>query len=79
MSADTSDKTFDKDSVLDRMWTVRNKSKPVLKSFQRNNIPVEEQLKVPGLPSESLDKFQASRSENGHLAALVVVHNPRGA
>ena len=27
----------------------------------------------------SLDKFQASRSESGHLAALVVVHNPRGA
>ena len=27
----------------------------------------------------SLDKFQASRSESGHLAALVVVHNPRSA
>ena len=27
----------------------------------------------------SLDKFQASRSENGHLAALVVVHNARDA
>ena len=27
----------------------------------------------------SLDKFQASRSESGHLAALVVVQNPRSA
>ena len=26
----------------------------------------------------SLAKFRASRGESGHLAALVVVHNPRG-
>ena len=60
MSAETPDKPFDKDSILDRMWQVHNKSKPVLKSFQRNIDRAEDDLKVPGLQVEPLTSFRSS-------------------
>ena len=70
MSAETPDKPFDKDSILDRMWQVHNKSKPVLKSFQRNIDRAEDDLKVPGLPSGALDQFQVVDGEGQVLSAI---------
>jgi len=58
MSADPSNKLFDKDSILDRMWQDRERQAPVLKSHARRDDLEKANLKVPGLPTGGLQKLQ---------------------
>jgi MoaA/NifB/PqqE/SkfB family radical SAM enzyme len=68
MSADFSEKPFDKDKVLNQMWDVRNKPAPVLKSFARADR-LDQDLKVPGLPSGGLVKMQMLDNEGQVISA----------